>query len=111
MKTIYGITELPSPQGVQAYAIDGDTGELIDQHFCSSESFAKSDLGFTDPLFTYHHGAPTSPHPTDTFNEKRHRRYAELYPDGYELVWVGYWQNDERIVPLRNDFDDMEEIA
>ncbi len=42
---IYGILDSPiDHHGVQAYAIDGNTGEILDQHFCSSETFAKNDL-------------------------------------------------------------------
>lgn len=41
-----------------------------------------------------------SPHSTVTFNDERHKQYTELYPDGFELVWVGHWKGDPRITPL-----------
>jgi len=102
LKTIYGIIEEPSRHGVQAYAIDGDTGEAIDQHFCSSESFAQSDLGFTEPLFTWNPVAPREVHSTAIFHNQRHQKYAEMYPDGYRLEWVGDWRGDERLLRLRS---------
>lgn len=47
-----------------------EDGRLLAVHVSSSESFAKIDIGVTNPQ---------SPH---------HAQYREHYPDGYELVWV-----------------------
>ncbi len=89
--TIFGITENYDRelQGVQAYAIDGNTGDIIAKHFCSSESFAKSDLGFAEP-----HDMSVQ------FSKERHAKYAELYPEGYELVWIGNWHSSETVKEL-----------
>jgi hypothetical protein len=47
-----------------------EDGDLLAVHVSSNESFAKSDIGVTNPG-SHHHEA-----------------YRAHYPDGYELVWV-----------------------
>jgi len=101
---IYGITEEFSSTGVQAYSIEGQTGEIIDQHFCSSENFAKSDLGFTDPLMQKWDSFSDQTHSTVCFNAERKKKYAERYPNGYEMIWVGYWRNNPEVVRLKEEF-------
>lgn len=90
-KTIlYGITDPPHQSGLQAYAIDSITGEIVSSHFCSSEIFAKSDLGFTD----------SCDESSNSFNMKVHEEYKAKYPKGYELVWIGDYTGDKRITRL-----------
>lgn len=101
LPVIYGILEEPSRFGVQAYSIDGQTGEVIDQHFCSSEGFAKSDLGFTDPLLLKWDSFCNETHSTVHFNAERKKKYMERYPNGYTMLWVGFWQNNSDVVRLR----------
>jgi len=101
LPVIYGILEEPSRFGVQAYAIDGQTGEVIDQHFCSSEGFAKSDLGFTDPLMIKWDSFSDETYSTVHFNAERKKKYLEIFPNGYTMLWVGYWQNNSEVVRLR----------
>jgi len=93
---IYGILDSPQRYGVQAWAINGQTGDIISQHFCSSEGFAKSDLGFTGPLFNKAAFSDDS-HSTVSFNSERLEKYSVLYPDGFDLIWIGSWQNNEII--------------
>ena len=93
---IYGILDSPQRYGVQAWAIDGQTGDLISQHFCSSEGFAKSDLGFTEPLFNKMAFSDDT-HTTVRFNSTQLEHYAGIYPDGYNLIWIGQWQNSQII--------------
>lgn len=67
--------------GVDAYSIN-EEGRIIDHHFCSSEGFAKSDLGFSGVYL------PSS----ETFNDQRKKKYSEL---GYtELIWLGFQEDD-----------------
>lgn len=98
---IFGILESPTRFGVQGHAIDSITGEVITSHFCSSERFAKSDLGFTQPLFTHDPYDKTQSHSTVSFNEQVHNKYKELYPEGYTLQWIGHWENDPRTIALK----------
>lgn len=97
---IYGILEEKSRIGVQAYSIDGQTGEIIDQHFCSSEGFAKSDLGFTDPLLLKWDSFSDETHSTVHFNAKRKKKYLERFPNGYKMEWVGFWRNNPIVIKL-----------
>ena len=90
MKKIYGITEIPNDFGLQAYAIDGDTGEVIEKHFCSNESFAKSDLGFN--LETARE--------SESFYNKCLEKYKKLFGK-FELIWVGDYQDSKIILELR----------
>lgn len=97
---IYGITNEPSEFGVQAYAIDGQTGDVIAQHFCSNEEFAKSDLGFLEPIKLIEESSDET-HTTVTFGELRRQKYSERFPNGYKLEWVGFWETNPIIVDLR----------
>lgn len=97
---IYGIFDKPNMYGLQAYTIDGQTGEVIDQHFCSSENFAKSDLGFTDPYLLQWDSFNQIEHSTVSFNTERKKKYLQRFPNGYRMEWIGYWKNNEKIVQL-----------
>ena len=97
---IYGILEGWSSYGVQAHSIDGQTGQIIESHFCSSENFAKSDLGFTDPYMLKWDSFSDDVHSTVNFNKTRKEKYLKLYPDGYEMQWIGDWTSSENIVEL-----------
>src|ERR1051325_7387513 len=44
-------------------------GRALAEHLSSSEDFCRHDMGLT--------------------SDWQHDRYAEAFPDGYELVWVG----------------------
>lgn len=89
LPVIYGITEEPNRLGLQAYAIDGQTGEILEKHFCSSAGFAKSDLGFTEPIFQKWDSFSNEVHSTVGFNKQCHKNYGEKYPDGFRLEWIG----------------------
>lgn len=91
MKIIYGIIDTPTIVGVQAYAIDGDSGQVIESHFCSNESFAKDDLGFSDD--------PCKA--SSRFAQRRKQKYDSLYPNGYKLRWIGDWKENAMITKLR----------
>lgn len=93
-KKIYGILVSPhsygNNSGVQAHAVDGDTNTIIESHFCSNESMAKSDLGFTDvPIMDCIAGDKRNVHTTVYFHKKAHENYSKLYPEGYEMIWLG----------------------
>lgn len=78
---IYGVVQkYDYCDNVSAYAIDGNSNELVAKHVSSSESWAWNDLGFNK-------------------NNKNNKntKYDALYPDGYELVWLGSNINDSRI--------------
>jgi len=51
------------------YALSED-GYNLGSHLCSHEGFAKDDLG------------------CDGSRPDRHKNYKEIYPDGYEMVFV-----------------------
>lgn len=87
MKKIYGFIKDSNINGVSAFAIDGDSKEVIQSHFCSSVGFAKSDLGFSKPYMQTVFSS-NSQHSTVSFNKERHEVYDRLYPEGYELIWV-----------------------
>jgi hypothetical protein len=88
MKKLYGILEQETHYGVQAHTLDLEKQEFITSHFCSSESFAKSDLGFSEPLFKKCVFSNDT-HSTVYFNSSVLKKYHELYPDGFELIWRG----------------------
>lgn len=88
MKKLYGILEPETPYGVQAFTLDLEKQEIVTSHFCSSEGFAKSDLGFNEPLFEKY-AFSDDVHSTVRFNSSVLQKYHELYPDGFELVWIG----------------------
>lgn len=58
----------------RAYVAVNESGEVIDHHFCSTEAFGKSDLGY-EPLMS------------ESFYELRRKKYAELYPEGFSVEW------------------------
>lgn len=98
---IYGVLLDPTTDfGFQAYAINGDTGEIIDSHFCSSEGFAKSDLGFTDPLMLKWDDYSDDTHSTVGFNAERKKKYMQLFPNGYTMQWIGNWRNSPKTIEL-----------
>lgn len=97
---IYGVLLDPIDIGVQAYAINGETGKIIESHFCSSEGFAKSDLGFTNPLMLKWNSFCDDEHSTVGFNASRKKKYMEMFPNGYEMVWVGHWRNSQKTIEL-----------
>jgi hypothetical protein len=54
-----------------------EDGACLGQHCSSSDGFARMDIGYVEPL-----GPVSGP------GQEKRRRFAEHYPDGYELVWV-----------------------
>lgn len=103
MKKIYGIITHTSMHGVQAYAVTTNEEkqgiDILDSHFCSSEGFAKSDLGFTEqPMIEK--DMMGDRHSTSYFNERQRAKYDELFPEGYDAEWVGYIQNNPQIEAL-----------
>lgn len=73
----YGIIRDAEPCGdVMGYAVDSlveDQGEtkmsVITNHFSSGENWCKHDMGIT--------------------SDWKHDVYDAMYPDGYELIWLG----------------------
>lgn len=73
----YGVIRDAEPCGdVSGYAIDSlieDNGETklncVANHWSSGEHWCKHDMGIT--------------------SDWKHDIYKEMYPDGYELVWLG----------------------
>lgn len=53
------------------YVAVTENGEVIDSHYCSSDNFAKQDLGVIE------HG----------FGVKRRQQYLEKFPEGIEVVF------------------------
>lgn len=47
-----------------------EDGDVLGEHLSSNESFSRHDMGLT--------------------SDWKHDRYKAKYPDGYELVWVGW---------------------
>jgi hypothetical protein len=98
LPVIYGIMDNQSPHGVQAFALDPQDETILNSHFCSSEGFAKSDLGFSGPLFEYMPFTNNQDkHSTVYFNEQVHKDYAAKYPDGYRMQWMGNWNHSEHL--------------
>lgn len=81
----YGVIRDASLNGdVQGYAVDGfvldeedgrNKFNCIAQHFSTGEGFCKHDMGIT--------------------SNWKHEIYDKLYPDGYELKWLGVFDNTE----------------
>jgi len=95
---IYGVMDYPSPHGVQAFALDPHDETILNSHFCSSENFAKSDLGFSGPLFEYMPFTDNKEkHSTVYFNEQVHKDYAAKYPNGYKMIWFGLVYNSDEL--------------
>lgn len=86
MEKIFGVITHVAEHGVQAYAVSED-GYIISSHFCSDESFAKSDLGFGAPLLEKN--VNDDQHSTAVFNNRMKEKYDNLFPKGYELIWLG----------------------
>lgn len=87
---IYGITEQPFRGDVQAWAIDGETGEPISSHVSSNDLYAKHDLGFAD----------TPIEESEGHHKRNHEIYAAKYPQGYEMVWIGNYDGNRMISDL-----------
>jgi hypothetical protein len=69
-----------------------EDGTILTQHTSSSQGFAERDLG----------------HLPGTFQELRHAKFAEHYPDGFETVWVDDPKNHEGLraaIAQRKDED------
>ncbi|MBV6514190.1 MAG: hypothetical protein FMNOHCHN_03780 [Ignavibacteriaceae bacterium] len=49
--------------------------QIIAEHFCSTDEWAKRDLGF--------YKTPDS----QSFGEQRRALYSSLYPEGYEVIF------------------------
>lgn len=69
--TVRPITEM-NRSGRSYVAID-ESGEVIADHYCSNDSFAKSDLG-----------VESLPDESHMFN-KRRELYKSKYPDGFTV--------------------------
>lgn len=82
-RSAYGYIQDAEPCGdVMGYAIDGlveDQGEVkmtaIATHLSSGITWCKHDMGITSD---WHHDV-----------------YDAMYPDGYELVWLGCFDSEE----------------
>jgi Holliday junction resolvasome RuvABC DNA-binding subunit len=74
---LYGIIYDTNQLGVDAYVVD-ESGKVIDSHFCSSENWALSDLGFNDPFSES----------SNSFHEERKKKYQQMGVT--ELVWLGF---------------------
>lgn len=94
---IYGVY-FKYPTGVLGWAVDGQTGEVLESHFCSSDCMAKSDLGFSDkPVMDYIAGDMSNVHSTVYFHAETRKTYSKKYPDGYTLTWMGFWEKDTKV--------------
>lgn len=69
-KKIYVFSGVEGGKEGCCYAMTED-GTVLGSHFCSSEGFARGDLGVTEGS-----------------RPDRHKTYAEHYPDGYEMEFV-----------------------
>lgn len=68
MKKIFCFLNGANALGVQVCAITEEDGELIASHCCSSEYYAKHDIGIE--------------------SDWKHEKYKDKYPEGYELIWI-----------------------
>ena len=81
----YGIVRDAETCGdVIGYAVDNlieDQGEIkmniITNHFSSGENWCKHDMGIT--------------------SDWSHDVYDTMYPDGYELIWLGCFNSDKEV--------------
>ena len=79
---LYGIIRAYyAGSGVEAFAVN-EKGKIISQHFCSSEGFAKSDLGFSKVYMES----------SASFNSERKEVYKKLGYD--EFIWIGFNEDD-----------------
>lgn len=77
-RSSYGVIRDAEPTGdVMGYAMT-KKHEIIDNHFSSGVNWCKHDMGIT--------------------SDWKHDRYKEVYPDGYELVWLGEFNNIDEAV-------------
>ena len=60
---------------VMGYALAED-GTALASHLSSSEGFSKHDMGLT--------------------SDWKHDTYSKFYPDGFELKWIDYPEEDDR---------------
>jgi hypothetical protein len=98
---IYGIIEAHSKTSVQAFAIDGQTGEIIRRCISSNANFALSDLGFSEPFMDKWDSFSNEPHSTIKFNSSALEEYKKRYPDGFRLSWQGVaWRGNKSLVDL-----------
>lgn len=91
---IVGLYDQQTQHGIQAYAVDARDGETMAVHFCSSEGWAKSDLGFSIT------GIPLGG--SDYNNEQRNRVYGHKYPNGYIMFWLGNAYANDFNMEMRN---------
>lgn len=68
---IYIFPARPDPKGDCLYLAVAEDGATVTSHISSSEGFGKFDMGLT--------------------GTRNQDKYAEKYPDGYELEWVPDW--------------------
>lgn len=63
----------------KGYAVvrNGDKFKVIESHWSSGVEWTKHDMGIT--------------------SDWKHDVYKELYPEGYELVWLGAFNNPEEL--------------
>lgn len=92
LQKIYGyiIQDSINASGLEAIAVANN--KIIANHISSNEGFAKADLGFE-------HASPSEHH-----NKRRHELFAKLFPNGYELIWVGEktWQELTSEILIKN---------
>lgn len=72
--TIHPAGELTA-MGRQYVAVAG--GKVLATHYCSSDEFAKNDLGMYPPENTFE--------PSAMLARERRAKYDELFPDGWEI--------------------------
>ena len=53
-----------------------DNGEALASHLSSSEQWSKHDMGLT--------------------SDWKHDHYTKCFPEGFELIWIGSPENDDR---------------
>lgn len=86
LPVIYGIVDDQGQFGLQAFALDPQDETILANHFCSSESWAQSDLGFD--------GSETH------FAKERNSIYKNKYPNGYKLEWLGNWNHSTSLTEM-----------
>ena len=82
-RSSYGLIRDAEPCGdVSGFAVDSlieDKGKLkpnvIASHFSSGQNWCMHDMGIT--------------------SDWKHNIYKEKYPDGYELIWLGCFANEQ----------------
>lgn len=96
---IFGVITDKTPEGeFMGLAIDSLDGRAIARFNGSDESEVKFCMGFSDANEYVDDEA--------IFDENREIQnqvlqiYNDVFPEGYELVWVGLWRDDPRTVKL-----------